>query len=100
MDYFPYLSNDHEEDELSNEYFEQDRNIRSRRRRFTTCMYNTMWYSNDNATEYLVRFCNSHKVNDAFNGSLITRGVQEHGVNILFPLYTTVFGLLQENYKK
>ena len=60
----------------------------------TRCMYNTMHYANNNTTDYLVRFRNAQKVNEACNGRLITRGVQEHGMEILFQLHTTVFYLL------
>ena len=63
-------------------------------------MYNTTQYANNNTTEYLVRLRNSQKVNEVCNGSLIKRGVQEHGMNIIFPLHTTGFYLIQENEKK
>ena len=59
-----------------------------------------MQYANDNTTDYLFRFLNTHKFNEACNGSLITRGVQEHGIRIIFPLHNTGFYLLQENGKK
>ena len=42
----------------------------------TRRMYNTVWYANENTTDYLVRFLNSQKVNEVFNVSLIKRGVQ------------------------
>ena len=38
----------------------------------TRRLYNTMQYANENATNYLVRFRNAEKVNEACNGSLIT----------------------------
>ena len=41
----------------------------------TICMYSTMQYTNNNTTEYLVRFRNANKVNEACNGSLVTGGV-------------------------
>ena len=59
-----------------------------------------MQYSNDNTTYYLVRFRNAHKVNEACNRSLITKGVQEHGMKIFFPLHYTGFGSLKEDDKK
>ena len=59
-----------------------------------------MHYANDNTTDYLVRFRNAHKFNEDCNGSLITKGVQEHGVKILFPLKNTRFDSLQEDKKK
>ena len=59
-----------------------------------------MQYANENTTEYLVRFQNSQKVNEACNGSIITRVVQYHGMNIIFPFHTTVFYLIQENDNK
>ena len=62
----------------------------------TRRLYNTMQYNNDNTTEYLVRFRNSQKVNESCNKSLITEGVQEHGMKIIFPLQNTVFDSLQE----
>ena len=66
----------------------------------TRSLYNTMQYANKNTTDYLVRFHNAQKFNEACNGSLITRFVQEHEMKILFPLHTTGFDFLQENYKK
>ena len=36
----------------------------------TICMYSTMQYTNNNTTEYLVRFHNAQKVNEACNGTL------------------------------
>ena len=66
----------------------------------TRRLYNTIQYTNKNTTDYLVRFRNAQKVNEACNGSLITRGVQEHGMKILFPLQNTGFDSLQEDEKK
>ena len=66
----------------------------------TRRLYNTMQYANENTTDYLVRFRNAHDVNEACNGSLITRGVQEHGMNIIFPLHNTLLDSLQEDDKK
>ena len=40
------------------------------------------------------------KVNEACNEILITRGVQEHGINIIFPFHNTWFDLIWENEKK
>ena len=59
-----------------------------------------MKYANNNTTDYLIRFRNAQKVNEACNGSLITKGVQEHGMKILFPLHNAVFDALQEEEKK
>ena len=59
-----------------------------------------MQYANKNTTNYLVRFCNAHKVDEACIGSLITKGVQEHGMKILFPLDNTAFDSLQEDNNK
>ena len=42
----------------------------------TRRLYNTMQCANENTTDYLVRFCNAQKVNEACNGSLITKVVQ------------------------
>ena len=62
--------------------------------------YNTIQYAKENTTDYLVRFRNAQKVNEACNGSLITKGVQEHGMKIIFPLHNTGFDSLQEDEKK
>ena len=62
-------------------------------------MYNTMQYANKNTTDYLVRFRNSQKFNEDFNGSLIKKGVQDHGIKILLPFYNTVFDCLQKDEK-
>ena len=48
----------------------------------------------------MVRFCNAQKVNEACDGSLIAKGVQEHGMKILFPLHNAGFDSLQEDEKK
>ena len=66
----------------------------------TRRLYNTMQYANKNTTDYLVRFRNSQKVNEACDGSLINKGIQEHGVKILFPLQNNLFESLQEGDKK
>ena len=63
-------------------------------------MYKTMQYANKNITNYLVRFHNSQKVNEACNVSIIAKGIQEHGMNILFPLHNTGFDSLQEYENK
>ena len=39
-----------------------------------------MHHANKNKTNYLFRFCNVQKVNEACNGSLIIREVQENGM--------------------
>ena len=59
-----------------------------------------MQHANENTTDYLVRFCNFQKANEAYNGIPITRGVQEYGMKILYPLNVTGFYTLQENDKK
>ena len=59
-----------------------------------------MQYATKNTTDYLVRFRNAQKVNEACNGSLITKGVQEHGMNILFSFNNTGFYSLSEYEKK
>ena len=59
-----------------------------------------MKYTSKNTTDYLVRFRNAQKVNEACDGSLITKGVQEHGMKIRFPLHNTGFYSLQEDEKK
>ena len=48
----------------------------------------------------MVRFRNTQKVNEACNGSLSTRGLQNHGMKIIFPLHNTGFDSLQEDKKK
>ena len=45
-------------------------------------------------------FRNAHKVNESCNGILITTGVQEHGMNILFLLHNNGFDYLQEDKNK
>ena len=59
-----------------------------------------MQHAVENTNDYLVRLRKAQKVNEACNGSLTTRGVQEHGMKNLFPLHTTVFDSLQDNEKK
>ena len=66
----------------------------------TRRLYNTMHYASDNTTDYLVRFCNAQKVNEACDGSLIAKGVKEHGMKIRFPFHNTGFDSLQEDEKK
>ena len=63
-------------------------------------LYNTIQYINDDTTDYLVRFCNLHKVNKAFNGSLISRGFQEHGIKIIYQLHVTGFDSILDDYNK
>ena len=55
-----------------------------------------MQHANKNTTRDLARFCNDQRVNEACNGSLITRGYQEHGVKIIYPLHVTGFDALQD----
>ena len=50
--------------------------------------------------DYLVRFLNAQKFNEACDGSLITKGVQEHGTKIRFPLHNNGFDSLQEDDNK
>ena len=59
-----------------------------------------MQYASDNTTDYLVRFRNAQKFNEACDRILITKGVQEHGMEIRFPLQNTGFDSLQEDKKK
>ena len=59
-----------------------------------------MQYASDNTTDYLVRFRNAQKCNESCDRSLITKGVQEHGMKILFPLHNTGFDSLQEDDNK
>ena len=58
---------------------------------YTRRLYNTMQYANDNTTHYLVRLRNDQKVNEACDGSLITKGVEEHGTKIISPFHNTGF---------
>ena len=58
-----------------------------------------MQYANKNTTDYLVRFRNAQKVNEACDGSLITKGVKKHGMKILFPLHNSGFDSMQEDEK-
>ena len=59
-----------------------------------------MQYSNENTTDYLVRFRNAQKVNESCDGSLITKGVQKHGIKIIFSLNNNGFDSLQKDEKK
>ena len=59
-----------------------------------------MQNENENMTDYLVRFRTDQKVNEACNGSLISRGVKEHGMKLLYPLHVTGFDVLSENDNK
>ena len=63
-------------------------------------LYNNMKYARKNTTDYLVRFRNAQKVNESCNGSLVTKGIQYHGVKILLPLHNTGFDSIQEEEKK
>ena len=60
-------------------------------------MYNTMHHNNENTTDYLVRFCNTQKINKACNGIIIPIGVHENWMNILYPLHVTSFTAMQDN---
>ena len=66
----------------------------------TRRLYNTLQYDSENTTDYLVRFRNDQKVNEACDGSLINKGVQEHGMKIRSPFHNTGFDSLQEDKKK
>ena len=66
----------------------------------TSLLYNITQNANENTTNYLVRLCNAHRVNKACNGSLKTRGVEKHGIKILYPLHVTGFDALQEDDTK
>ena len=59
-----------------------------------------MQHANKDTTNYLVIFRNYQKVNEVFYKILITRGIQEHGIKILFLLHTTGFDLLKDYEKK
>ena len=59
-----------------------------------------MQYARNNTTDYLVRFRNAQKFNEACDGILITKVVQEHGMKICFPLHNNGFDSLQEDEKK
>ena len=61
----------------------------------TRRLYNTMQYASENTTDYLVRFRNAQKVNEACDRSLITKGVQEHGMKIRIPLHNNGFDSIQ-----
>ena len=50
-------------------------------------------------TNYLVRFRTYQKIKGACNGNLISRGVQEHGTKIIYPLHFTSFDALPYNDK-
>ena len=58
-----------------------------------------MQYANKNTTDYLVMFRNAYNFNEACNGSIITRVVQENGMKILLCLNDTGFYSLQEDEK-
>ena len=59
-----------------------------------------MQYVTDNTTDYLGRFRNAQKANKAYDGIMITKGVQEHGTEIHFTLHNTGFDYLQEDENK
>ena len=50
-----------------------------------------MQYANENTTDYFVRFRNAQKFNEACDRNLITKGIIEHGMKIIFPLQFTGF---------
>ena len=58
-----------------------------------------MQYASETTTDYLVRFRNAPKFNEVCDGSLINKGVQEHGTKIRFPLQNTGFDSIQEDKK-
>ena len=60
----------------------------------TRRLYNTTKNTDDNTANYLVRFQNTQKENEACNGSFISRRFQEHGTKILYPLHVTRFNVL------
>ena len=60
----------------------------------TRRLYNTIQYANKNTADNLVGFRNAQKFSEACNGSLITTGIQYHGMNIILPLYNTGFDYL------
>ena len=66
----------------------------------TRHLYNIRQYTNKNTTEYFIRFRKDQKVNEAYNGILITKEIQEHGMKILFLLQNTEFDSLKEDDKK
>ena len=66
----------------------------------TRQLYNTIQYTNENITDYLVRFRNTRKVDDACDGSLISRVVHEHGMSILYTLHVTSFDVILYYNKK
>ena len=59
-----------------------------------------MQYTSKNTTDYLVRFRNSQNVNEACEGSLITKGVQENCMNIRLPFHYAGFDYIQEDENK
>ena len=63
-------------------------------------MYKKIHHTNENRNNYLVRLHNSQRVKEACNVSLITRGFQEHGMKILYPLHVTGFDKLSDYDKK
>ena len=66
----------------------------------TSQLYSAMEHANENTTDCHFRFRNSQKVNEACNGSLITKGLQEHGMKNLYPLHVTGFDALRGDDKK
>ena len=59
-----------------------------------------MQHAIDNTTVYMVQLRNYQKVNEACNGSLISRGFQENGMKLVHPLHVTGFYALQYDGKK
>ena len=60
-------------------------------------LYNIIQYTKNNTTDNLVKLWNAQKFNEAWNGRLISRGVQEYGMKILYPLHITRFHTLSDN---
>ena len=63
-------------------------------------LYNKIHHTNDKRKNCLLRLHNSQKVTEACNGSLITRGFQEHGMKIINPIHSTGFYTLSDYDKK
>ena len=63
----------------------------------TRQLYNTLQYVKYNTTDYLVIFCGKIKVNKTHNVSLIQKGVQGHGMRILYLLHDTGFETLTDD---
>ena len=55
---------------------------------------------NEKKTDYLVKFHNAQKFNEASNGTIMTRGFQEHRFKIVYPLHITEFDAILDDDKK